>query len=131
MGLSKAAELNHYPGPLHILNLKVELELTKGQIEETQSIYGTMHSNAKKYGRSLIDKEREIELLFSNQQADPKVLEELVKEAAELKAKIRLEHLSAHISQKLLLSETQIKKYDEARGYTGAGNHKRKHHHNH
>ena len=40
-----------------------------------------------------------------------------------LEAQIRLSHLDAHISQKHLLSETQIKKYDEIRGYSTGHQH--------
>jgi len=123
MGFSKVAELSHFPGPRHVLDLKAELGLTKNQIDESQRIYEAMNGTAKRYGSRLVAKERAIELLFSSQQVDAAELDMLVKEAAMLEAQIRLSHLDAHISQKHLLSETQIKKYDEIRGYSTGHQH--------
>ena len=36
MGFAKAAELNHYPGPKHVLQLAEELRLSKGEVEKTR-----------------------------------------------------------------------------------------------
>ena len=38
MGLAKPAELNGYPGPLHVLALAQELRLTLGQMREVTYI---------------------------------------------------------------------------------------------
>ena len=35
LGLAKAAELNHFPGPMHVLELSDELGLTDQQIQKT------------------------------------------------------------------------------------------------
>src|SRR2546429_5560010 len=42
IGLAKAAELNSYPGPLHVLELAVQLGLTDEQRERTQTLYNAM-----------------------------------------------------------------------------------------
>src|ERR1700682_4763348 len=42
MGSSKAAELNHYPGPAHVLADSSRLELTDRQRAETQSVFDAM-----------------------------------------------------------------------------------------
>ena len=42
MGFAKAAELNHYPGPKHVLDLADDLNLTKDQISETTVIFNRM-----------------------------------------------------------------------------------------
>ena len=39
MGLAKAAELNSYPGPLHVLQLANELGLSDAQRKATDSLY--------------------------------------------------------------------------------------------
>ena len=64
MGFSKVAELNHYPGPRHVLDLALELQLSKQQIEESNLLFEAMKIKAKQYGSFLIEKEREIENLF-------------------------------------------------------------------
>ncbi|MCU7933917.1 MAG: hypothetical protein KZQ99_03435 [Candidatus Thiodiazotropha sp. (ex Dulcina madagascariensis)] len=129
MGFSKVAELNHFPGPRHVIDLASELSLSKQQIHEANSIYQSMHLEAKKYGSEFVAKEREIEHLFLSQNVDSQNLKILVRESAELKGKIRLAHLKAHISQKQLLTRDQIRKYDEIRGYVGGQNQKHMHHH--
>ncbi len=43
MGFAKAAELNHYPGPKHVLELAGELSLEEKQIDKTKKIYNRMH----------------------------------------------------------------------------------------
>ena len=40
MGLAKAAELNHYPGPAHVLTLATELALTPDQKARTDAYEG-------------------------------------------------------------------------------------------
>jgi hypothetical protein len=47
MGMAKAAELNGYPGPAHVLTLANELELTKSQLEQVTAIYDRMNAAAK------------------------------------------------------------------------------------
>jgi len=42
MGLAKAAELNHYPGPRHVLDLASELKLSEEQRLRIEQIYNTM-----------------------------------------------------------------------------------------
>jgi len=39
LGLAKAAELNQYPGPSHVLALASELELTETQKDQTRKIF--------------------------------------------------------------------------------------------
>ena len=38
MGFAKLAELNHFPGPKHVLNLAQELSLTPVQVAQTRSL---------------------------------------------------------------------------------------------
>ena len=39
MGLAKAAELNHYPGPLHVLDEAEKLSLTNEQLNKTRILF--------------------------------------------------------------------------------------------
>lgn len=129
MGFAKVAELNHYPGPRHVLDLSHDLQLSEQQIEDTRHIYQDMKSKAKEYGALLIEKEREIEGLFLTEKTDSMRLQKLTRESAEITAQIRLAHLEAHVLQKKLLTEGQIKKYDEIRGYNRNNRNEHSHHH--
>jgi hypothetical protein len=58
MGLAKAAELNHYPGPRHVLDLAEPLQLSAEQRQKTQTIFAAMRTEAVRLGTHLLEKER-------------------------------------------------------------------------
>jgi Spy/CpxP family protein refolding chaperone len=117
MGLAKAAELNHYPGPRHVLDLAAELQLSHALVTQTQKIYDTMHNNAVKMGKLIIEKERQLDSLYATQKISELQLRSLVGEIAGLQGELRLVHLKAHLEMKKILSPQQVAKYDELRGY--------------
>src|SRR5216117_3453568 len=47
MGSAKAAELNHFPGPLHVLQLADKMQLTPEQKTRTEKIYAGMQLEAR------------------------------------------------------------------------------------
>jgi Spy/CpxP family protein refolding chaperone len=47
MGMAKAAELNGYPGPVHVLTLAKELKLTTPQQQQIQAIYDRNESRGE------------------------------------------------------------------------------------
>ncbi len=51
MGFAKAAELNHYPGPRHVLDLAEQLGLTPPQESRTQALYEEMREAAVLVGQ--------------------------------------------------------------------------------
>src|SRR4051794_31480114 len=53
MGTSKAAELNHYPGPVHVLAESARLGLSDAQRAQTQAIFDAMSVEAKRSGRAI------------------------------------------------------------------------------
>src|SRR3712207_8815280 len=61
MGLALAAELNGYPGPLHVLELAEPLGLTEAQRARVQSLYEAMKAEAGPLGRRLIREEGDLE----------------------------------------------------------------------
>jgi Spy/CpxP family protein refolding chaperone len=130
MGLAKAAELNHHPGPRHVLDLATEMQLSEAQRTETQQIYDRMHQEAVRLGALIVDKERELEHLFAAEVVDSHTLQNLTKQIAQLQGDLRLAHLQAHVEMKQVLSREQIDKYDTLRGYTvstGRGPHTERH----
>jgi hypothetical protein len=128
MGFAKAAELNHYPGPKHVLELASELQLSEKQIEATKRILDRMHGEAVRLGILVVDKEKKLDDLFARRQIGSKRLRSAVGEIARLQGDLRSAHLRAHLSMKQLLSASQIAKYDELRGYSQPGEHKEHHH---
>jgi len=129
MGFAKAAELNQYPGPKHVLELAAELKLSDQQKADAQKIYDRMHSEATRLGASLIIRERELDQLFANKQIDSDKLRGMVGKIARLQGELRVAHLQAHLEMRRLLSPVQIKKYDELRGYNSGGSEHKGHPH--
>jgi Heavy-metal resistance len=134
MRLAKAAELNHYPGPRHVLDLATPLQLSETQRAETQQIYDRMHREAVRLGVLIIDKERELEDLFATGAVDSQILQSLAQQIAQVQGDLRVAHLQAHIEMKRALSRGQIDTYDALRGYTdstGSAPHIEPHHRQH
>jgi Spy/CpxP family protein refolding chaperone len=118
MGSSKAAELNHYPGPAHVLADSSRLALTDRQRIDTQSVFDTMSAVAKSSGAAIVAKEAELDALYASGQAAPGSIKELVTELSRLQAEFRYAHLNAHLAMRTILTPEQIARYDEMRGYT-------------
>lgn len=118
MGSSKAAELNHYPGPAHVLADLSRLELTDRQKAETQSVFDAMSTLAKRSGAAIVAKEAELDAFYASGKAAPGAIKDLLTELARLQAEFRYAHLSAHLAMRTILTPEQIARYDEMRGYT-------------
>jgi Spy/CpxP family protein refolding chaperone len=130
MGLALAAELNGYPGPLHVLELAGELALSEEQRERTQVLYEEMRAAAVELGASIVEREAKLDALFAAGDADPRQVEALSKAIGTLQGKLRAVHLNTHIAQRALLTDIQIQRYRHARGY-GGGDHAHHHHQRH
>lgn len=131
MGFAKAAELNQFPGPKHVLELASELGLSEQQKANTQRTYQRMHSEATRLGGLLITQERDLDQLFASKKIDSSKLRRVVAEIARLQGDLRVVHLQAHLEMRRLLSPDQINRYDELRGYNSGDadhkDHRRKH----
>jgi Spy/CpxP family protein refolding chaperone len=121
MGFAKAGELNHYPGPKHVLELAGELSLEKEQIDKTKETYNRMHKDAVFLGRKIVEKERSLDHLFASQKIDKEELRGITREIGTLQGDLRAVHLKAHLEMKEILTPHQIHRYDELRGYLGGG----------
>jgi Spy/CpxP family protein refolding chaperone len=117
MGLAKAAELNNFPGPKHVLDLAKELKLSQAQIDSTERIYVMMNEKAVYLGKIIIEKEKKLNQLFSSGKADKVSVKNLVTEIADYQGELRFTHLNAHIQQKDILTSDQILTYESLRGY--------------
>jgi Spy/CpxP family protein refolding chaperone len=121
MGLAKAAELNGYPGPLHVLELAADLKLDEQQRARTQALFDAMQAKAVALGRELVAEERKLDELFSQNRVDAQSLAEVLARIGELQAKVRGAHLEAHIAQARILTPGQTARYVELRGYSTGG----------
>ena len=121
MGLAKAAELNHYPGPRHVLDLGAQLELTPAQRTATEAAFRRMQDEAVRLGKQIVERERALDAMFAKGEIDAEKLRAATSEIAGLQGNLRAAHLTAHLEMRRLLSPQQIKKYDELRGYAGTG----------
>jgi len=128
MGFAKAAELNHYPGPRHVLDLAQRLDLTDAQRQRVQASFDRMHAEAVRLGRSVVDAEAKLEGLFREGRVDAASLDQAVAEIARLRGQLRVAHLRAHLETRAALTAEQVRRYDKLRGY-GGGPHEHKHHH--
>jgi Spy/CpxP family protein refolding chaperone len=129
MGLAKAAELNSYPGPLHVLQLGTELGLTDTQRAATEVLYGDMRDKAQGIGRKIIDAERELDQAFANGTITADALRAHLGAVGLLRSELRTVHLATHLTQHALLTPEQIVHYNELRGYFGpSGPHARSGH---
>ena len=137
MGYAKAAELNGYPGPAHVLELAAQLSLTEAQLAQTRALHARMQREAQAAGRELVAAERELDALYRTQQATPERLSGTLAQVAARQAQVREAHLKAHIEQRALLSAQQVAQYQALRGYTGSapshpkGGHQGGHHGGH
>lgn len=119
-GLAKPAELNGYPGPRHALDLADELELTEDQRQRLQALFDQMQTEAQAAGQAFLDVERQIDAAYAQQTVTDEELGRLLERSGELYGRLRYVHLRYHLETRALLSETQIQRYNEIRGYAGA-----------
>ena len=129
MGLAKAAELNHFPGPKHVLEISEKLNLSEEQLKN--QLFNEMKNEAIEIGEKIIQKEQELDNLFAMQKVTADNLNEVLQVIGRLRAELRYVHLKTHLKQKVILSETQTKLYDELRGYNDPykGHAGHQHHH--
>ena len=65
MGLALAAELNGYPGPMHVLELADQLALSGELRRRTQELYDAMKAEAVPMGETLIANEAALDRAFA------------------------------------------------------------------
>jgi len=126
MGYALAAELNGYPGPKHVLELKDHLGLSADQEARIQAAFDAMQTAAAAIGNRLVEQERLLDRLFAGGHADSASVASLAGRIATLEGELRAVHLNAHVTTRSILTPEQTRRYNELRGYTG-GNHQHQH----
>ena len=77
MGFALAAELNAYPGPKHVLEMKDELGLGGERLNEVEAIFGRMQARAKELGEQIVALERRLDAAFQERRVTSSELEEV------------------------------------------------------
>jgi Spy/CpxP family protein refolding chaperone len=117
MGLALAAELNGYPGPLHVLELADRLQLSSDQAQRVRGLYEAMKSEAIAVGEKLIAAELELDRQFAERKITPAVLASLAAQIGERQGELQAVHLKYHLTTAELLTPDQKRRYGELRGY--------------
>jgi hypothetical protein len=117
-GLAKAAELNGVPGPVHLLEMKEEIDLSAEQIQAIEDIYGKMKQEAVPLGLELIELERELNTHFANRTITNELLRLILQKIAQIHRQLRYVHLSTHLKTPDILKSEQITLYNKLRGYS-------------
>lgn len=117
MGLARPAELNSYPGPLHVLELAAELGLDAARVTAVQRAFDEMQAEAVRLGAAIIELESQLDRRFRHRHIDADTLAGLTAEIGRLQGELRAVHLRAHLEVAALLSADEIAAYDRLRGY--------------
>ena len=123
LGYARAAELNRYPGPMHVLELADKLQLTADQRARTAELMQQHKAEARALGRKLVDAEHALDELFRSARADQATLAAHVRGAAAAQGEYRLSHLETHRRMRALLTDEQVSRYDALRGYAAGTAH--------
>lgn len=116
MGMAKAAELNGYPGPRHVLDLSPELHLTDAQTKLVREIRDRMSAAAQPLGAALIEREHVLDELFVKDAITAERLTMETAAIANIQGRLRAVHLAAHLKTRAVLNTEQLAEYDRLRG---------------
>jgi Spy/CpxP family protein refolding chaperone len=117
MALALAAELNGYPGPMHVLEHADALGLTPEQRARAEGLRAAMLAEARPLGARIVALEEELDALFARGEVDAGRLAALTAALGATGGRLREAHLAAHIGMREALSPAQRAAYDRLRGY--------------
>ncbi len=117
MGLALAAELNGYPGPVHVLDFTKELALTAEQTSRTAQLLNQMKAETIPIGKRIIEEKASLDRLFADGTISPAALADAGLRIGLAQGELRVAHLRYHLEMAAILSPGQIGRYAELRGY--------------
>jgi|SRR6516165_9304958 Spy/CpxP family protein refolding chaperone len=127
MGLALAAELNGYPGPMHVLEMADALDLSSQQRAKMQELFAAMKGEAIALGERLIAQEAELDKAFANKTITAARLAGSTEAIGATHSALRQTHLKYHLSTVEVLTSAQIQRYAELRGYKEGMQHPHSH----
>jgi hypothetical protein len=123
MGLALAAELNGYPGPMHVLELADDLDLSGQQRAKMQELFAAMKAEAIPLGERLIAQEADLDNAFAGKTVTAASLAASTEAIGATHGALRQTHLKYHLFTLELLTPVQLQRYAELRGYKGGTQH--------
>jgi Spy/CpxP family protein refolding chaperone len=125
-----AAELNGFPGPLHVIELAAALELSEDQRSQVEALFRSMTAEATALGAEVVEEEAALDSAFASADIDEARLTEMTERIGVLRGRLRAVHLKYHLRTRDLLSPHQVASYNRLRGYVAAeGGHPHPHRH--
>jgi hypothetical protein len=121
MGLARPADINGYPGPLHVLEQADALGLSYDQRSAVQVLYDQMRSEASGIGEEFLAQYGALELAFRDGTITPEVLSGRTGEMGRIEGELRATHLKYHLATRAILTTDQIGAYMRLRGYASEG----------
>jgi len=123
MGLALAAELNGYPGPVHVLDLADALALSAEQRAATKALVDEMKAETIPIGARILADETTLDRLFSERRVTTASLDATTARLGAAEGELRAAHLRYHLRMAALLSPSQVARYRELRGYAAMPDH--------
>lgn len=126
LGYAKAAELNGWPGPMHVLELADRLDLDADVRAKVEAIRAEMLSRSIPLGEELIEAEMALDTLFTDGTPEADAVHAVTLRIGEIESRLRAAHLVAHVKTRPLLTDEQRAIYTRERGYCrhhGNGHH--------
>jgi hypothetical protein len=117
MGMALAAELNGYPGPIHVLEFAAQLDLSTDQRRRAEELYAAMKAEALPAGERLIEQETALDGQFRDRTITPESLATLTAQIGMTQGALRAIHLKYHLVTAELLTPEQSQRYQMLRGY--------------
>ena len=118
MTMALPAELNGYPGPLHVIEHAKALALSSDQTVRMQRLYDDMKGEAVALGERLISQETELDRQFAGRTVTASTLAEATNAIGRTQGELRGTHLRYHLLAVELLTPDQLRRYAELRGYS-------------
>ncbi|MXQ12291.1 hypothetical protein [Microvirga makkahensis] len=123
MGLALPAELNGYPGPIHVLELGDRLGPTGEQRTRVRDLHAAMRTETVPLGERLIAQETDLDRQFATQSVAPASLQAATPDIGATQGALRGPHLRYHSFALEVLTPEQVRRYSELRGYGTSGSH--------
>ena len=108
MGLAMAAELNGYPGPIHVLELSDKLGLSAEQKSRIEGLFESMKAEAVPLGEKLLAQEMALDQQFANHSITAESLKAATAQIGATQAELRNTHLKYHLQTAQVLSAEQM-----------------------
>ena len=114
-GMAFVADQQGYPGPLHVLELKNRLGLSRDQEAKAEVLLAAMFAESRPKSARLLDAEAKLRRLFAGSRPDEAAVRAAVTEVEMARADVRLVHLMFHLKMRDALTDEQRRVYQEAR----------------